>query len=144
LNDAGSANAEGTGADVTGRVGAVLVSVPAVSHGPPPSNRRRNARFVDGIAAGRGLCFNMQHALEKFVKQRRSTNGHNCCRRKFLDQQLGHFALARWIERVGRLRQENPVGPMKHHAGKTEPLLLRQGEHRLPILHHAKLPGPLA
>src|SRR5215472_5012016 len=60
-----------------------------------PSNRRRNARFAGGYVAGRGRCLDMQNALEKSVEQSGSTNGHNCCRRKLLDQQLGHLTLGR-------------------------------------------------
>ena len=33
---------------------------------------------------------------------------------------------------------------MKQHARKTKPLPLRRGEHCLPVLHHAKMPGPIA
>src|SRR4029077_15544649 len=33
---------------------------------------------------------------------------------------------------------------VKQHAGKTEPLLLRDGEHRLPVLHYVETPGPFA
>ena len=37
--------------------------------------------------------------MEKSVKQSDPASGHNRCRRKFLDQQLGHFTLGRCIER---------------------------------------------
>ncbi len=106
LNEAGSANLEGTG-----RAGTAsgLVSVDPMGH---------PLKICVAILPGRGHCLDMQHALEKPVKRPGLTNRHNRCRRKFLDQQVAHLELARGIERIRCLRQENPVGPMEQHCGQ--------------------------
>ena len=86
----------------------------------------------------------MQHALEKSIGHSGVANAYDRRLRKLHHQYLGHVTLARGIERIRCLRQEDSVRPMKQHAGKTKPLLLRRGEHAVPVFHHVKMPCPIA